>query len=185
MFFCADLVSKPCKGTWFCCLDPHRRVSPTQRTTRYSVFKERPRPGALVQNAHRRLIHTSSRTYTHCRNPTRWSVHHGSGIPPRVIPATGAETYVSPACRSRGILSPLEGFSFNPWGFRVRHPIMSEFGSEQNVVSPPGSTFRPSPARESGPRSALDRLKRLPVAPDDGPRSYSERDWPRRALQRV
>ncbi len=51
MFFYAGLVSKTCKGTWFCCLDPHRRVSPTQRTTRYSVFKERPRPWELVENS--------------------------------------------------------------------------------------------------------------------------------------
>lgn len=106
MFFHAVLVSKTCKGTWFCCLDPHRRASPTQRTTRYSVFKERPRSWELVENSPRRSI----RTYLYrCIRPTRGGSNIGRN-PSASHPATGAGTYATPACRSRGFLSPLEGF---------------------------------------------------------------------------
>ncbi len=64
MFFYADLVSETHKGTWFCCLDPRRRASPAGRTTRYSVFKERPRSRKFVKNFPRRSTKIPNETQT-------------------------------------------------------------------------------------------------------------------------
>ena len=109
MFFDTGLVSKTCKGTWFFCLDPHRRVSPTQRTTRYSVFKERPRPEELVKNSPRRSIQKYLCIHTACCEPTRRSIEHGQE--PLHEPSRGGRRNL----RDSGL--PVKGHSIAPRRF--------------------------------------------------------------------
>jgi hypothetical protein len=127
----------------------------------------------------------SKRTYTACFDPTRKLVEQWSGIPPQVVPAAGAGTYVSPACRSRDFLTPLEGFLANPREFGANPRISAESGREQSAVFRPEPRFLRARAQKSGLIDARHPLKPPPVALDDELRSCWARDPLRPALQRA
>ncbi len=138
-----------CKGTCICCLDPHRRVSPTQRTTRYSVFKDRPRPWELVKNSHGQTC-TGSQDEFGQESPARSARDGGRNLREGSLPVK------SNSGASRAFYRPDENFLHRPIASRPGGPGL-------DAVCRPGSGIGPPRALAWGPYSALDRSKRRPA----------------------
>lgn len=157
-------------GTSMCCLDPHRRHPPTRRTTRYSVFKERPRPWKLVSSSLRQTCADrirSSGQESHCES----SRSGRRNLRERSLPV-------------KALFKASRAFFQRPLGiFRNALRFKPSRRRERTAFCPPEATTDRRRCDGWGPRT-VPAPGRLPLAgPADAPHSDSAPSRPRRSAR--